>query len=66
MAHRHVSSIAQGDPLLPYLFVIGMKALSSLINKAVTGRFLIGCWVKGKGEDEAQITHLMFTDVCIL
>ena len=58
--------LRQGNLLSPYLFVIGMKALSSLINKAVTGRFLIGCWVKGKGGDEAQITHFLFADVCIL
>ena len=34
--------------------------LSSLINRVVSGGFLSGCGVKGKGGDGAQITHLLF------
>ena len=29
--------LRQGDPIYPYLFVLGMEALSCLINKAVRG-----------------------------
>ena len=52
----------KGDPLAPYLFVIGMETLSSLINRVVSWGFLSGCKVRGRGGDEVQITHLLFTN----
>ncbi|RVW54845.1 hypothetical protein CK203_071588 [Vitis vinifera] len=66
IANETIDSITrglrQGDPLLLYLFVIGMEALSCLINRAVSGGFLSGCRVRGRGGNGVQVTHLLFTD----
>ena len=35
--------LCQGDPLSPYLFVMGMEVLSVLIRRAVEGGFISGC-----------------------
>ncbi|RVW50222.1 Threonine--tRNA ligase, mitochondrial 1 [Vitis vinifera] len=52
----------QGDPLSPYLFVIGMEAFSRLIHRAVRGGFLSGCRIKGRRGDGALVSHLLFAD----
>ena len=52
----------QGDPFSPYLFVIGIGALSCLINRAVSGGLLTGCRVKGKDGEGVQLTHLLYVD----
>ena len=54
--------LRQGDPLSPYLFVLGMKALSSLINRAVRGGFLSGCRIRGREGGGIQVLHLLFAD----
>ena len=54
--------LRQGDPLSPYLFVIGMEALSGMINRAVDGNYLSGSRVTiGRGED-LTIYHLLYAD----
>ena len=54
--------LRQGDPLSPYLFVIGMEVLSCLINRAVDGNYLSGSRVaNGRGE-ELAISHLLYAD----
>ena len=54
--------LRQGDPLSSYLFVIGMEALSCLINRAVEGNYLSGSRIaNGRGED-LTISHLLYAD----
>ena len=54
--------LRQGDPLSPYLFVIGMEALSCLINRAVEGNYFAGSRIAvGRGEDLA-ISHLLYAN----
>ena len=51
----------QGDPLSPYLFVMGMEVLGALISRAVEGGFLSGCKIRGR-RTELNISHLFFAD----
>ena len=58
--------LRQGDPLSPYLFVIGMEALSCLINRVVEGNYLFGSRiVDGRGE-ELVISHFLYADDTLL
>ena len=59
---RSTRGLRQGDPLSPYLFVLGMEALSSLINKAVKEGFLTGCRIRGRDGIGIQVSHLLFAD----
>ena len=64
---RSTRGLWQGDPLSPYLFVLGMDILSLLINKAVEGNFLSGCKIGGGGEEEElELSHLLYADDTLL
>ena len=54
--------LRQGDPLLPYLFVLGMEALSLMIDKVAEGGYIFGYIFKGINDTVKQITHLLFLD----
>ena len=59
---RSSRGLRQGDPLSPYLFVIGIEALSCLLNRAVEGNFITGCRDGG----EIVISHLLYPDDTII
>ena len=59
--------LSQGDPLFPYLFVLGMGILSRLINKVVDGNYLTRCKFGVKGEEEDRVlSHLLYVDDTLL
>ncbi|KAJ9707979.1 hypothetical protein PVL29_000172 [Vitis rotundifolia] len=58
--------LRQGDPISPYLFVLGMEVLSTLLRRAVEGGFLTGCRLRGRGGGELPVTHLLFADDTII
>ena len=57
----HVVSLrAQGDPLSSMLFVIVMKALSIMIDKAVCGGFISGFTVGTPANNMLMVSHLFY------
>ena len=63
---RSSRGLRQGDPLSPYLFVIGMEALSGLLKRVVEGNFISGCKFVGKGGGELVISHLLYADDTVI
>ena len=54
--------LRQGDPLSPYLFVMGMEILDVLIRRVVEGGYLTGCNIRGGSRTSLNISHLFFAD----
>ena len=58
--------LRQGDPISPYLFILGMEVLSALIRRAVQGNFISGCRLRGRGDAEIMVSYLLFADNTIV
>ena len=55
-----------GDPLSPYLFVIGMEAFSRLLKRAVEENYLSRSRIAERGGVEMSISHLLYADDTLL
>ena len=58
--------LRQGDPLSPYLFVIGMEVLSRLLNRAVSSNYFYGCKIADRDGEGSVISHLLYADDTLL
>ena len=63
---RSSRGLRQGDPLSPYLFVIGMEALSGMLKRVVEGNFIFGYRFRGRDGGELVISHLLYADDTVL
>ncbi|RVW72592.1 Transposon TX1 uncharacterized 149 kDa protein [Vitis vinifera] len=51
--------LRQGDPLSPYLFIMGMEVLSALLQRAVEGGYITGCRMqRGRGQAVDEILEM--------
>ncbi|RVX23342.1 putative ribonuclease H protein [Vitis vinifera] len=62
MISQSSRGLRQGDPLSPYLFVIAMEVFSCLMRRAISGGFLSGWRIRGRGGEGIMISHLLFAD----
>ncbi|KAJ9698913.1 hypothetical protein PVL29_007804 [Vitis rotundifolia] len=58
--------LRQGDPISPYLFLLGMGVLSAMLRRAVGGGFISGCKLRGEGRMDLNVSHLLFADDTII
>ena len=63
---RNSRGLRQRDPLSPYLFVIGMEALSYLLKHVVEGNYISRCKIAYRGGEETSISHLRYVDDTLL
>ena len=54
--------LRQGDPLSPYLFVLGVEVFFIMVDKAAQEGLLLGYKIVNREGEKVQITHLLFAD----
>ena len=58
--------LRQGDPLFPYLFVLGTKVLSALIRRVTDEGFVSGYKLWGRWRMKMNVSYLLFADNTII
>ena len=58
---KSLRGIRQGDPLPPYLFVLGTEVFSIIVDKAAHDGFLTRYMIVNRKGEDVQITHLLLS-----
>ena len=59
---KSTRGLCQGDPLSPYLFVLGMEVFSLLIDKAKRGGYFSCYNLRSRKCEITNVSHLLFAD----
>ncbi|WMV09233.1 hypothetical protein MTR67_002618 [Solanum verrucosum] len=54
--------IRQGDPMSPFLFILAMEGLNSVVKVAITNGWIRGFEVAKNNNQRMEITHLQYAD----
>uniref|UniRef100_A0A0V0IY30 Putative ovule protein n=1 Tax=Solanum chacoense TaxID=4108 RepID=A0A0V0IY30_SOLCH len=54
--------IRQGDPMSPFLFILAMEGLNSMVKVAITNGWIRGFEVAKNNNQRMEITHLQYAD----
>jgi hypothetical protein len=57
--------LRRGDPLLPFLFVIVMEALSRMFSATINGSFLSGLSIGSRQSSVVNISHMFAGDTSV-
>lgn len=60
---RDLSTLRQGDPLSPYLFLFCMMVLTTLVNEEIVAGHLHGVKVC---KEAPPVSHLLFADDAVI
>ncbi|XP_049386856.1 uncharacterized mitochondrial protein AtMg01250-like [Solanum stenotomum] len=58
--------LRQGDPLSPFLFIIAMEGLDSLMRRASLNNWIRGFIIKNRVNEVIDMTHLLYADDTII
>ena len=59
---KSTKGLSQGDPLSPYLFLLGMEVFNLLIEKAKRGGYLSNYNIGSRNGATTNISHLLFSN----
>lgn len=58
--------LRQGDRLSPFLFILAMEGLDSLVRVAAQNNWIRGFSIKNKANEAMNLTHLLYADEIVV